>query len=175
MRLAVRRAPLGHVRHVLVLKDLKGLGTQGPTQGYCRLTATLPATPALHLTPAKRPGSLRLVLIAGGVAIGIVAIVVVVRQEDFGLESLLFLVVGWAFIASGIAGWLRRPENRTGALMIAVGAMWFGARCSRALGSSPRCPRASGSGHLAAAAGGPARRLSRRADQTRAERGALIA
>ena len=75
-------------------------------------------------------------LIAGGVVIGIVAIVVVVRQEEFGLESLLFLVVGWTFIASGIAGWLRRPENRTGALMIAVGAMWFGGTLLKSLGSS---------------------------------------
>ena len=30
-------------------------------------------------------------------------------------------LTGWAFIGTGVFAWLRRPENRVGGLMIAVG------------------------------------------------------
>jgi hypothetical protein len=35
------------------------------------------------------------------------------------------LVVGWSFIGTGLFAWWRRPGNRTGALMVAVGFAWF--------------------------------------------------
>ena len=35
------------------------------------------------------------------------------------------LAVGLAFIATGLVAWRRRPENRVGALMTAVGFAWF--------------------------------------------------
>ncbi|HEX5867789.1 MAG TPA: hypothetical protein VFY72_08800, partial [Beijerinckiaceae bacterium] len=34
-------------------------------------------------------------------------------------------IIGWAFIGAGLFAWLRRPENRMGALMTAVGFVWF--------------------------------------------------
>ena len=37
----------------------------------------------------------------------------------------LTLAVGWSFIASGLVAWGRRPENRTGPLMVLVGFTWF--------------------------------------------------
>jgi signal transduction histidine kinase len=35
------------------------------------------------------------------------------------------LVAAWAFIGSGLVAWARRPENRFGVLMTAVGLSWF--------------------------------------------------
>lgn len=35
------------------------------------------------------------------------------------------LIVGWTFIAGGLAGWWRRPESGTGPLLAATGYAWF--------------------------------------------------
>ena len=42
------------------------------------------------------------------------------------------LLIGWSFIGSGLMAWHRRPANRFGGLMVAVGFAWFAA----ALGGS---------------------------------------
>ena len=42
------------------------------------------------------------------------------------------LLIGWSFIGSGLMAWHRRPTNRFGGLMVAVGFAWFAA----AVGSS---------------------------------------
>ena len=41
------------------------------------------------------------------------------------LSGALSVLVGWSFVGSGLVAWTRRPENRTGALMVAVGFTWF--------------------------------------------------
>jgi signal transduction histidine kinase len=33
--------------------------------------------------------------------------------------------VGWSFVGTGLYAWRRRPENRTGALMVRLGLAWF--------------------------------------------------
>jgi signal transduction histidine kinase len=35
------------------------------------------------------------------------------------------LLAGWAMIACGLAGWSRRPQSRSGALLVAAGFAWF--------------------------------------------------
>jgi len=61
---------------------------------------------------------------AAGIAVGLAA-------EYFSIHAhtpenhLLDLVVGWAFIGAGLVAWWRRPENRIGPLMAAVGFTWF--------------------------------------------------
>jgi signal transduction histidine kinase len=35
------------------------------------------------------------------------------------------LLTGWTLIASGLAGWSRRPQSRSGALLVATGFAWF--------------------------------------------------
>src|SRR6266851_2965117 len=35
------------------------------------------------------------------------------------------LLAGWAMIACGLAGWSRRPQSRSGALLAAAGFAWF--------------------------------------------------
>src|SRR6478672_5202046 len=33
--------------------------------------------------------------------------------------------VGWSFVATGVYAWRRRPESRSGALMVMLGFAWF--------------------------------------------------
>ena len=49
----------------------------------------------------------------------------------------LEVLVGLAFVASGLVARLRRPENRTGLLMIFVGLGWFGGALQAANASLP--------------------------------------
>jgi signal transduction histidine kinase len=45
-------------------------------------------------------------------------------QADRGLWIALLIVVGGGFIGAGLFAWYRRPDNRTGALMVATGFAW---------------------------------------------------
>jgi signal transduction histidine kinase len=83
-------------------------------------------------------GALRLALVGLGVA-GVVtgaaflALVLGSDHEDApGLTAALGLLVGWSFIGTGLFAWWRRPANRTGALMTAVGFAWFASEISAA-------------------------------------------
>jgi signal transduction histidine kinase len=76
---------------------------------------------------AMRPVTL-LGLAVAGVAGGVMFAWVTLasdHRDDPGLEAALGLLVGWSFIGTGLFAWWRRPENRTGALMAAVGFAWF--------------------------------------------------
>jgi signal transduction histidine kinase len=71
--------------------------------------------------------SLRRALLALG-AIGLVAgavpLALALASEGGHQRTLIAItgpLIGWAFIGTGIYAWLRRPENRFGALMTAVG------------------------------------------------------
>jgi signal transduction histidine kinase len=69
----------------------------------------------------------RIAILLAGLAAGVG--VELLLYLDGTLPSLpavaLALVVGWSFVASGVVAWSRRPDNRTGALMILVGFLWF--------------------------------------------------
>lgn len=47
------------------------------------------------------------------------------HEEDAAFVVVGNLVAAWAFIGSGLIAWSRRPENRFGVLMAAVGIAWF--------------------------------------------------
>jgi signal transduction histidine kinase len=66
----------------------------------------------------------RRTLIALASGSGVAAIVVAI-DDGLPLQSLLFLLVGWSFVASGCVAWSRRPENHVGALMLVIGLIWF--------------------------------------------------
>ena len=58
-------------------------------------------------------------LLAGAIA---VALTVTSKHEQHpALATALGLFVSWSFILAGLIGWSRRPANRTGMLMVAVG------------------------------------------------------
>jgi signal transduction histidine kinase len=69
---------------------------------------------------------LRLALALAALAAGLVNLALIVRAGDAPPRSLLYLVtaivgVSWSFVAAGLVAWRRRPDNHTGALMVAVG------------------------------------------------------
>jgi signal transduction histidine kinase len=78
-----------------------------------------------------RPLSLRVALVViGATAVGLGAggapmVVASGRFEHPALTVALGLLVGWSFVGVGLFGWWRRPDNRVGALMTAVGFAWF--------------------------------------------------
>lgn len=75
--------------------------------------------------------SLRSALIfigAAGVTAGLLMVVVIStsdRGESAVLNSVLTLLPSWSFIGTGLFAWWRRPNNRTGSLMVAVGFTWL--------------------------------------------------
>ena len=65
---------------------------------------------------------------AGAVALAAVAtwLVLASNHEDNPEATLAFaLTAGLSFVSSGLVALWRRPENRTGALLVAVGYLWF--------------------------------------------------
>jgi|SRR5829696_3124880 len=61
---------------------------------------------------------------AVGFVAGAVPLVLALAEEGGHQRELIAVtgpLIGWAFIGTGIYAWLRRPENRFGALMTAVG------------------------------------------------------
>ena len=69
---------------------------------------------------------LRLALALAAVVAGLVNVALLLWAGDDRGESLAYLLitivgVGWSFVGAGLVAWSRRPENRTGALMVAVG------------------------------------------------------
>jgi signal transduction histidine kinase len=63
-------------------------------------------------------------------AVSGVAVVALVVQSDrepdpTWASALLALLVGWAYIGSGLVAWRHRPESRTGPVLVAIGFTWF--------------------------------------------------
>ena len=79
----------------------------------------------------------RLSLGLAAVAVGVAESVLLV-SEGWAVfstaELLVALTAGWSFIGSGLAVWTRRPENRTGPLMVLVGVGFFAGM----LGNTPQ-------------------------------------
>jgi signal transduction histidine kinase len=85
-----------------------------------------PMAATASTTAALRRALLALALT--GVAAGAAYLAAVVTSDhvdDRGLEAALGLLVGWSFVGTGLFAWWRRPDNRTGPLMAAVGFAWF--------------------------------------------------
>jgi DNA-binding NarL/FixJ family response regulator len=70
---------------------------------------------------------LRLALAALGTALGVYAIGLAIREPGaVALPIAVHVAIGWSFVAAGFAASARRPENRTGLLMMLTGIVWFG-------------------------------------------------
>jgi hypothetical protein len=69
-----------------------------------------------------------LTIAASALLLGLVTIPVVLTSNHAGSRGLFLasqLVIGWSFVGTGLFMWWRRPENRLGALMTAVGFTWL--------------------------------------------------
>lgn len=76
------------------------------------------------------PSSVTLTVVAlFGVAAGLAAAAALIwggRSADGGPAFLaIALMIGWSFIGTGLLAWHRRPQNRVGVLMVAIGFAWF--------------------------------------------------
>ena len=65
-----------------------------------------------------------LLLVAGGV-LGLAMLVGNAQPGPLTLGTVLQVLVGWSFVACGTFLWARRPANRLGPLMTAVGMTWL--------------------------------------------------
>ena len=81
------------------------------------------------MTPLGRRG--RLTIGATGAAAGLGASAALVwggyqtPPELLAPTLVLNLAVGWSFIGVGLIAWSRRPDSRTGLLMVVLGFAWF--------------------------------------------------
>src|SRR5215472_8757785 len=66
----------------------------------------------------------RLLLWPAGVVVGVAAEWRLYGWADPG-GWVADVVTGWAMIGCGLAGWARRPQSRSGALLAAAGFAWF--------------------------------------------------
>jgi signal transduction histidine kinase len=60
-----------------------------------------------------------------GALAGAVGVAAALAGHGGWVDAGLGLVVGWSFAGAGITAWVRRPANRTGYFLIAVGFAWF--------------------------------------------------
>ena len=63
-----------------------------------------------------------------GLVVGLVALALVASSDHVEApvaQGLIIVFIGWSFIGVGLYAWWRRPENRFGVLMSAVGFAWF--------------------------------------------------
>ena len=68
----------------------------------------------------------RAILWVAGAALGAASAVTIALSDTVNHGFIAFsLIVGWSFIATGLVALARRPENRFGLLLYAVGATWF--------------------------------------------------
>jgi signal transduction histidine kinase len=88
---------------------------------------TLARRPWLYFGPAA--------LVAGGIAVALV--LTSDHEQHPAVATALGLFVSWSFIFAGLIGWTRRPTNRTGMLMVAVGFGVFVGSLSEANYSVP--------------------------------------
>jgi signal transduction histidine kinase len=81
------------------------------------------------MDPSARASARGLAALAAlGLAAGLVVAWLTLASDHLdepGVDAVLALLVGWSFIGTGLFAWWRRPGNRTGLLMVAIGFAWF--------------------------------------------------
>jgi PAS domain S-box-containing protein len=66
----------------------------------------------------------RIALVLAALATGIAMVLVVAHEgRETVLDAILGVSIGWAFVASGIVAWARRPGTRIGRVMVLAGGL----------------------------------------------------
>jgi signal transduction histidine kinase len=63
-----------------------------------------------------------------GFVLGLASIAIILsghHMANRGVWAVFGGVLGWSFVGTGLYAWWRRPDNRSGPLMAAVGFLWF--------------------------------------------------
>jgi signal transduction histidine kinase len=80
------------------------------------MTSAAPARPTLAAILAA----------AAACGVGVAAVRLASHHQDARVVWAVFgPLVGWSFVGTGAYAWRRRPESRTGALMVLLGFAWF--------------------------------------------------
>jgi signal transduction histidine kinase len=67
-------------------------------------------------------------VVAAALACGAGVVALVLVSDHPGAKAVWAIfgpVVGWSFVGTGLYAWSRRPESRTGALMVLLGFAWY--------------------------------------------------
>jgi len=75
-----------------------------------------------------RPAARTIAIVVAAFIAGAVAVALAItshHQEDKAIWAIFGPAVGWNFVGVGLYAWRRRPESRTGVLMILLGFAWF--------------------------------------------------
>jgi signal transduction histidine kinase len=92
-----------------------------PTPAAEAATAATPT--ARPLTRARTAAVVAAALLAGA---AVAALELRSGHQDARAVWAVFApAVGWSFVGTGLYAWRRRPENRTGALMVGLGFAWY--------------------------------------------------
>src|SRR5436190_7915077 len=73
----------------------------------------------------RRDAVIALFAVAAGVGAGLLVLASDRERSPVGVSAAVALVVGWAYIGSGLIARRTRPENRLGAVMVFIGFAWF--------------------------------------------------
>jgi signal transduction histidine kinase len=73
----------------------------------------------------KRDLLIALIALAAGVGAALLVLGGDRELSPAAVSAVLALIVGWAYIGSGLIAWRQRPENRLGAVMVFIGFAWF--------------------------------------------------
>ena len=68
---------------------------------------------------------IRAVLVVAAGVLGVGMLIESTQHGPLALVTVLEALVGWSFVACGTFLWARRPDNRLGMLMTAVGIVWL--------------------------------------------------
>jgi signal transduction histidine kinase len=79
--------------------------------------------------PVRSPAWREVVVstLALGAAVGVAALVAGSEREPepTWASAVLAVLVGWAYVVSGLIAWRQRPEHRLGPVMVFIGFAWF--------------------------------------------------
>ena len=83
-----------------------------------------PGDDAPRPMPAARTWAIVAAALLAG--LGVMAVQVLSDHQDAKAVWAVFApAVGWSFVGTGLYAWRRRPDSRTGALMVLLGFAWF--------------------------------------------------
>src|SRR4051794_32891634 len=98
-------------------------GAEAATRREAAEATSAPAGAARRPTRGHLAAIAAAALAAGA---GVVALELASDHQNAATVWAIFgPTVGWCFVGTGLYAWRRRPENRTGALMVLLGFAWF--------------------------------------------------
>src|SRR4051794_32131861 len=107
--------------------DPRGAAARGPHADRPGATRARERGAAARETRRLTPARTAMVGVAALIA-GVAVAALELRSDHHEARAVWAVfapAVGWSFVGTGLYAWRRRPENRTGALMVRLGLAWF--------------------------------------------------